>query len=37
LYAQAVARRGDRVPEHLAHLAAAGPAAQEASSLLTRR
>ncbi|MGH4004816.1 MAG: lipoyl synthase, partial [Pseudonocardiaceae bacterium] len=40
LYTQAVAHRGDRVPEHLEHLehlAAAGPAAQEASSLLTRR
>jgi lipoic acid synthetase len=36
LYAQAITRRGDRVPEHLAHLAAAGPAAQEASSLLAR-
>ncbi|MGH3976684.1 MAG: lipoyl synthase, partial [Pseudonocardiaceae bacterium] len=37
LYAQAIAHRGDRVPEHLTHLAAAGPAAQEASSLLTPR
>ncbi|HEV7451902.1 MAG TPA: lipoyl synthase [Pseudonocardiaceae bacterium] len=36
LYAQAIAYRGDRVPEHLAHLAAVGPAAQEASSLLAR-
>ncbi|MGH3898324.1 MAG: lipoyl synthase [Pseudonocardiaceae bacterium] len=41
LYAQAVAHRGARVPEHLAHWVstggvAAGPAAQEASSLLTR-
>ncbi len=36
LYAQAIARRGDRVPEHLAHLAETGPAAQEASSLLAR-
>jgi lipoic acid synthetase len=36
LYAQAMAHRGERVPEHLAHLAEAGPAAQEASSLLAR-
>ncbi len=36
LYAQAMAHRGQPVPEHLAHLAAAGPAAQEASSLLAR-
>ncbi len=36
LYAQAVAHRGGRVPEHLAHLAAGGPAAQEASRLLAR-
>jgi lipoic acid synthetase len=36
LYAQAMAHRGDQVPEHLAHLAQAGPAAQEASSLLSR-
>jgi lipoic acid synthetase len=36
LYAQAVTHRGDQVPEHLAHLAEAGPAAQEAASLLTR-
>ncbi|MGH3979732.1 MAG: lipoyl synthase [Pseudonocardiaceae bacterium] len=36
LYTQAVARRGERIPEHLAHLAQAGPAAQEASSLLAR-
>jgi lipoic acid synthetase len=37
LYVQAVARRGEQVPEHLAHLAgaaAAGPARQEAASLL---
>jgi lipoic acid synthetase len=34
LYAQAMAHRGEQVPEHLAHLVAAGPAAQEASSLL---
>ncbi len=36
LYAQAMAHRGEQVPEHLAHLAAAGPAAQEATSLLSR-
>jgi lipoic acid synthetase len=36
LYAQAMAHRGEEVPENLAHLAAAGPAAQEASSLLAR-
>jgi lipoic acid synthetase len=36
LYAQAVAHRGDEVPEQLAHLTSAGPAAQEASSLLAR-
>ncbi len=36
LYAQAVARRGGQVPEHLAQLAAAGPAAQEAAHLLAR-
>jgi lipoic acid synthetase len=36
LYAQAVAHRGDRLPEHLAELAAAGPAAQEAARLLAR-
>jgi lipoyl synthase len=36
LYAQAIAHRGDRIPEHLAHLATVGPAAQEASSLLAR-
>ena len=36
LYAQAMARRGEQLPEHLAHLADAGPAAQEASSLLAR-
>ncbi|MGH4016692.1 MAG: lipoyl synthase [Pseudonocardiaceae bacterium] len=36
LYAQAVAHRGGAVPEHLAHLAGAGPAAQEAASLLAR-
>jgi lipoic acid synthetase len=36
LYAQAMALRGEAVPEPLAHLAEAGPAAQEASSLLAR-
>ncbi len=36
LYAQAVTYRGEQVPEHLVHLTDAGPAAQEASSLLTR-
>src|SRR5438270_7787603 len=36
LYAVAVARRGGPLPEHLAKLAAAGPAAQEASHLLAR-
>jgi lipoic acid synthetase len=36
LYTQAVQRRGEQVPERLAHLAQAGPAAQEASSLLAR-
>ncbi|MGQ0777683.1 MAG: lipoyl synthase [Pseudonocardiales bacterium] len=36
LYAQAMMHRGTQVPEHLAHLAGAGPAAQEASSLLAR-
>ena len=36
LYAQAMTHRGQPVPAHLAHLAAAGPAAQEASSLLAR-
>ena len=34
LYAQAVARRGQRLPEALAHLTEQGPAAQEARSLL---
>ncbi|MBV9846196.1 MAG: lipoyl synthase [Kutzneria sp.] len=37
LYAQAVQRRGDELPDNLAHLARAGSAAQEASSLLTPR
>jgi lipoic acid synthetase len=36
LYAQAMTHRGETVPEHLAHLAAAGPAAQEASALLAK-
>ncbi|MCP2165256.1 lipoyl synthase [Goodfellowiella coeruleoviolacea] len=36
LYAQAVRRRGEQLPENLAHLLDAGSAAQEASSLLTR-
>ncbi|MGH4024539.1 MAG: lipoyl synthase [Pseudonocardiaceae bacterium] len=36
LYAQAVRHRGGQVPEQLAHLDTAGPAAQEASSLLAR-
>ena len=39
LYAQTVARRGERLPDGLAHLAqlsAEGPAAQEAGSLLAR-
>jgi lipoic acid synthetase len=36
LYAQALAHRGDQVPEHLAHLTASGPAAQEAARLLAR-
>ena len=36
LYTQAVAHRGDELPENLAHLASAGPATQEASALLAR-
>lgn len=36
LYAQAVNHRGEQPPEQLAHLAGAGPAAQEAASLLGR-
>ena len=36
LYAQALARRGQPIPPELAHLAAQGPAGQEASSLLAR-
>ncbi|WP_026360033.1 lipoyl synthase [Amycolatopsis nigrescens] len=37
LYAQAKAHRGEALPEHLHHLTQAGPATQEASSLLARR
>ncbi|WP_173137116.1 lipoyl synthase [Kibdelosporangium persicum] len=36
LYAQAMAHRGETVPEHLAHLAEQGPASQEIGSLLSR-
>jgi lipoic acid synthetase len=36
LYAQALRHRGQELPEALAHLAAEGPAAQEAGSLLAR-
>ncbi|GAA5165392.1 lipoyl synthase [Pseudonocardia eucalypti] len=36
LYAQAVRRRGEELPEQLAHLADEGPARQEAASLLAR-
>lgn len=36
LYAKALARRGEQLPEHLAKLAAGGPAAQEATRLLAR-
>jgi lipoic acid synthetase len=36
LYAQAVRHRGEQVPEHLRHLAEAGPAAQEVSAVLAR-
>ena len=36
LYAQTKAHRGEDLPENLAHLAAEGPAAQEAASLLAR-
>jgi lipoic acid synthetase len=36
LYAQTVRHRGEQIPENLAHLDSAGPAAQEASSLLAR-
>ncbi|GAB3470338.1 lipoyl synthase [Actinophytocola sediminis] len=37
LYAQAIAHRGEQVPEALRHLAEAGPASQEISSLLSRQ
>jgi lipoic acid synthetase len=36
LYAQTKQHRGEALPENLAHLAEAGPAAQEASALLAR-
>jgi lipoic acid synthetase len=36
LYAQAIQRRGEVLPEALRHLATQGPAAQEAASLLAR-
>jgi lipoyl synthase len=36
LYAQAMAHRGEEVPESLAHLTAAGPAHQEITSVLSR-
>jgi lipoic acid synthetase len=36
LYAQAMAHRGEAVPEHLRHLAEQGPASQEIGSLLSR-
>ncbi len=36
LYAQAMAHRGEQVPEALAHLTEAGPASQEISALLAR-
>ena len=37
LYAQAIDRRGEALPEQLAHLAHTGPSAQEASALLAGR
>ena len=37
LYAQAIAHRGEDVPEALRHLAEAGPASQEISSVLSRQ
>ena len=37
LYAQAIAHRGEEVPSALRHLAEAGPASQEISSLLSRQ
>jgi lipoic acid synthetase len=36
LYAQAIAHRGEEVPESLRHLAEAGPASQEIGALLNR-
>jgi lipoic acid synthetase len=36
LYAQAMAHRGETVPDHLRHLAEQGPASQEIGSLLAR-
>jgi lipoic acid synthetase len=36
LYAQAIAHRGEEVPDALRHLAEAGPASQEISSVLSR-
>ncbi|EYR63185.1 lipoate synthase [Actinotalea ferrariae CF5-4] len=36
LWAQAMTRRGETIPEALAHLATPGSARQEASSLLSR-
>ena len=36
LYAQAIAHRGEQVPDALRHLAEAGPASQEISSVLSR-
>jgi lipoyl synthase len=36
LYAQAIAHRGERVPDSLRHLAEAGPASQEIGALLNR-
>ena len=37
LYAQAIAHRGDEVPAALRHLAEAGPASQEITSVLSRQ
>jgi lipoic acid synthetase len=37
LYATAVTKRGEEVPENLLHLLQAGTAAQEASALLAPR
>ena len=36
LWAQAMAHRGHRLPDELAHLGEDGPARQEAASLLAR-